>query len=213
MRENQKKEDTGARKPEERRYSRAKVRKVANRFVFPMICQLDSWTGRSISAFALPSVTHNTNLSCRFPILETSATALCGTIGSFTYIPRTYMSRRGETEFETWETANTMEFMAIVHLYSGGRTGTYQRGLLPFLMYNTVYFDVYIYISLIFLYIFPCLTSNKYNLNVGTCIHSNTSTVIPPSACWEWFSWKPLGLHVSDKGARDMTGCFLDLIP
>ena len=24
-----------------------------------------------------------------------------------------------------------MEFMAIVHLYSGARTGTYQRGLLP----------------------------------------------------------------------------------
>ena len=24
-----------------------------------------------------------------------------------------------------------MEFMVIVHLYSGGRTGTYQRGLLP----------------------------------------------------------------------------------
>ena len=44
----------------------------------------------------------------------------------------TYMSRRGETEFETWETANTMEFMVIVHLYSGGRTGTYQMGLLPF---------------------------------------------------------------------------------
>ena len=59
VRENQKKEDTGARKPEERRYSRAKVRKVANGFVFPMICQLDSWTGRSISVFALPSVTHN----------------------------------------------------------------------------------------------------------------------------------------------------------
>ena len=41
------------------------------------------------------------------------------------------MLSRGESEFETSETANTMEFMVIVHLYSGGKTGTYQRGLLP----------------------------------------------------------------------------------
>ena len=40
----------------------------------------------------------------------------------------------GDTEFEIWETANTMnfiEFLAIWHCYSWLRTSTYQRGLLP----------------------------------------------------------------------------------
>ena len=30
--------------------------------------------------------------------------------------------------YQNWK---HMEFMVIVHLYSGGRTGTYQRGFLP----------------------------------------------------------------------------------
>ena len=38
-------------------------------------------TCRSISGFALASVLTTTNLSYRFPIFETSATALCGTTG------------------------------------------------------------------------------------------------------------------------------------
>ena len=44
-------------------------------------------TFRSISGFALPSVIHNPNLSYRFPIFETSATALCGTTGIILYYP------------------------------------------------------------------------------------------------------------------------------
>ena len=39
-------------------------------------------TFRSISGFALPPVIHNNDLSYRFPIFETSATALCGTTGN-----------------------------------------------------------------------------------------------------------------------------------
>ena len=52
-------------------------------------------TFRSISGFALPSVIHNNyNLSCRFPIFETSATALCGTTG--------ILQRCTETNGESW---------------------------------------------------------------------------------------------------------------
>ena len=42
-------------------------------------------TFRSISGFALPSVIHNNQpfLTYRFPIFETSATALCGTPGNY----------------------------------------------------------------------------------------------------------------------------------
>ena len=42
-------------------------------------------TFRSISGFALPSVGHNNQPSYRFPIFETSATALWGTTGIHTY--------------------------------------------------------------------------------------------------------------------------------
>ena len=47
-----------------------------SQLVSSSISQLDRWTVRSISIFAL-----TTNLSYRFPILEASATALCGTTG------------------------------------------------------------------------------------------------------------------------------------
>ena len=46
-----------------------------------------SITFRSISGFALPSLVHNNQplLQVSIPIFETSATALCGTTGKYTY--------------------------------------------------------------------------------------------------------------------------------
>ena len=52
-----------------------------SQLVSSSISQRDTWTVQSISVFALPSVTHNSQSLLSCPILETSATALCGTTG------------------------------------------------------------------------------------------------------------------------------------
>ena len=56
-----------------------------NWLVSSSICQLDSWTVRSISVLLCHLWLTTTNLSYRFPILETSATASCGTTGNWGY--------------------------------------------------------------------------------------------------------------------------------
>ena len=53
-----------------------------SQLVSSSISQRDTWTVQFISVFSLPSVTHNSQSLLSCPILETSATASCGTTGS-----------------------------------------------------------------------------------------------------------------------------------
>ena len=53
-----------------------------SQLVCASISQLDNWTVRSITVFALTSVTHNSQSLLQVSYVDSSATALCGTTGS-----------------------------------------------------------------------------------------------------------------------------------
>ena len=81
-----------------------------------------STTCRSISGFALPSAIHNNQslLYCRFPIFETSATALCGTTGNYRNIiwhiltvSKPYTLKPRFCSVGTWEAHNAMGRMTV----------------------------------------------------------------------------------------------------